>query len=396
MDFFAQQLSARRYTSHLVLLLLVAVIAVTTVTDLLVTLGAALIFDRHDLPWLFHQLLVGTLLLAILIAARWRQHQLRGGGDSIAKMVKARQIMPDTINIDERRLLNVVDEMSIASGVTAPTVWVMDKEPGINAFAAGVSANQAIIVVTQGMLTQFNRDELQGIIGHEFSHILNGDMLLNVRLISVLAGISVIGRAGMVGIGLVIAIPATLYGVISFLGSKVNDLIFRMGWRTIFLLPLMPVLFLLPLGLLYVIIIVEEMQVKPLVMFGALIIAVGYAGVFSGRIIRAAVSRQREFLADASSVQFTRNPDGLVSALERIRHSKGSVIDNAYADEMSHMFFSQAISPKIFKGWFATHPLIEDRIENITGHKPETLQKTVAIAGKSRVRHYQHHNRRQK
>src|ERR1035437_9774750 len=355
MDFFAQQQSARQYTYRLVLLLLAAVIAVTAVTDLLVTLGTALIFDRHDLPWLFHQLLVGTMLIAILIAARWRQYQLRGGGDSIAKMVNARQIMPDTANIDERRLLNVVDEMSIASGVTAPSVWVMDKELGINTFAAGYSANQSVLVVTQGMLTQLNRDELQGIIGHEFSHILNGDMLLNVRLISVLAGIGVIGRAGLVGISLVVAIPAALYAVVCFLGSKVNDLIFRMGWRTIFLLPLMPVLFLLPLGLLYVAIIVEEMQVTPLVMLGALIFAVGYMGVFYGRSVRAAVSRRREFLADASSVQFTRNPDGLVSALEKIRHSEGSVIGNAYADEMSHMFFSQAISPNIFKGWFATH-----------------------------------------
>ena len=175
-------------------------------------------------------------------------------------MVSARQVMRNAESLEEQRLLNVVDEMAIAAGVAVPSVWVMDKEEGINAFAAGYSPNQAVIVVTHGTLTKLNREELQGVIGHEFSHILNGDMRLNVRLIGILAGIVVVGEAGLVVIRL---------------GAEAND-----------------------------------SGAIAFILLGALIAAVGYIGVFFGRMIKAAVSRQREFLADASSVQFTRNPDG--------------------------------------------------------------------------------------
>jgi Zn-dependent protease with chaperone function len=326
MDFFTQQETARKHTLRLVLLFLAAVVGVIAAADLVMTLGAALIFDEHNLPTLFHQVLDGTILIAILLFALRRLYHLRGGGDSVAKMVSARQIMRNAESLEERRLLNVVDEMAIASGVTVPSVWVMDKEEGINAFAAGYSPNQAVIVVTRGTLTKLNRDELQGVIGHEFSHILNGDMRLNVRLIGILAGIVVVGEAGLVVIRL---------------GAEAND-----------------------------------SGAIPFILFGGLIAAVGYIGVFFGRMIKAAVSRQREFLADASSVQFTRNPDGLASALEKIRRGEGTVVGNAYAGEMSHMFFSQAISPKMFQDLFATHPSIDERLTSITGHKPELLQKS--------------------
>ena len=335
MDFFAQQENARQHSLRLVSLLLLAVISVIAVTDFLVTLGLALVLEQHDLPWLFHPVLDGTILLAILIAALWRQFQLRGGGDSIAEMVQARQIVRHADNLDEQRLLNVVDEMSIASGVTVPSVWVMDGEPGINAFAAGYSPNQAVIVVTRGMLTQLNRDELQGVIGHEFSHILNGDMRLNVRLIGILAGIAVLGRTGLLVIGLVMAIPATLLGALSFFGSRITSWFSEKlhGWRIVIWLPVFfivasPIL-LLVLALLYVGAMGDILGGKTLIVLGALIFAVGYLGVLFGRLIRAAVARQREFLADASSVQFTRNPDGLVSALEKIRHSDSAVMNSA-------------------------------------------------------------------
>ena len=326
MDFFAQQETARKHTLRLVLLFLAAVVGVIAATDLVMTLGAALIFDTHNLPTTFHQVLAGTILIAILLFALRRLYQLRGGGDSIAKMVSARQIMRNAESLEERRLLNVVDEMAIASGVAVPSIWVMDKEEGINAFAAGYSPNQAVIVVTHGTLTKLTRDELQGVIGHEFSHILNGDMRLNVRLIGILAGIVVVGEAGLVVIRL---------------GAEAGD-----------------------------------SGAIPFMILGVLIAGVGYIGVFFGRMIKAAVSRQREFLADASSVQFTRNPDGLASALEKIRGSGGTVVGNAYAGEMSHMFFSQAISPKMFQDWFATHPSIDERLASITGRKPESLQKS--------------------
>ena len=333
MNFFAQQESARQHTLRLVLLFLAAVLGVIVAADLVVMLGAALIFDEYHLPRWFHQVLIATILIAIVVFALRRLYRLRGGGDSIAKMVSARQIMRNAESLDERRLLNVVDEMAIAAGVTVPSVWVMDKEEGINAFAAGYSPNQAVIVVTHGTLTKLNRDELQGVIGHEFSHILNGDMQLNVRLIGILAGIVVVGEAGLVVIRL---------------GAEAGDT-----------------------------------GAIPFILWGALMAGVGYIGVFFGRMIKAAVSRQREFLADASSVQFTRNPDGLTSALEKIRR-EGTVVGNAYAGEMSHMFFSQAITPKMFRDWFATHPSIDERLASITGRKPEPpKQSPSAVAGKS-------------
>jgi Zn-dependent protease with chaperone function len=325
MDFFTQQERARRHTLRLIAALLAAVAGVIAAADLVVMLGAWWVFDQRHLPILFHQALAGTILAAILLFTLRRMYSLRNGGESIVKMVKARRIMRNAKNAGEARLLNVVEEMAIASGLAAPSVWVMDNEESVNAFAAGYSPNQAVIVVTRGTLTRLNRDELQGVIGHEFSHILNGDMRLNVRLIGILAGIVVVGEAGLLVIRL---------------GADAGD------WGALVF-----------------------------IFLGALLSAVGYIGVFFGRIIKAAVSRQREFLADASSVQFTRNPGGLASALEKIRHAESAVVGSAFAGEMSHMFFSQAISMKIFADLLASHPPIGERLDKITGIKPEPAEK---------------------
>ncbi len=323
MDFFAKQESARKSTFRLILLFLVAVFGVILATDLVLALGYYFVLDGPFHLRLFqYPTLDEVILLAIVFFALRRLYQLRDGGESVAKMVKARQVLRNASSLEEKRLLNVVDEMAIAAGVAVPSVWVMDKEDGINAFAAGYSPNQAVIVVTSGALAKLNREELQGVIGHEFGHILNGDMRLNVRLIGILAGIVVVGEAGLLVIRL---------------GASADDGAFA------------------------------------IIPFGAFIAAVGYIGVFCGRMIKAAVSRQREFLADASSVQFTRNPDGLVSALEKIRHGNGTLVKNAYAGEMSHMFFGQAFSAKAFADLLATHPSIDDRLTSLTGRKPQAL-----------------------
>lgn len=378
-DFFAKQSYERQRTRRLVLLLLLAVTTVVAVTDLVVTLGVTLLFDAYHLPWLFHPLWMTAILVAMTLSALWRQFQLRGGGESVAKMVGARQLMRHVESLEERRLLNIVDEMAIASGVVVPSVWVMDGEAAINAFAAGYSPNQAVIVVTHGMLTQLSREELQAVIGHEFSHILNGDMRLNVRLIGILAGLAVIGQGGKGGIGLLLAIPAMFLGVIGFFSFKIMDWFGERlkGWRAIIWLPVFFIvaspLMLLMLGLLYVMVMGDILGGKIVLLLSALIVVLGYVGAIFGRLIRAAVSRQREFLADASAVQFTRNPDGLVSALERMRRVDGSLINNALAGEMSHMFFSEAISTLFFENWFATHPSIEERLTRLTGHAPEPL-----------------------
>lgn len=335
MDFFAKQESARKNTFRLVLLLLVAVLGVILATDLVVAIISLFFADGSpsDVPpriGLFqYPTMDEVILLAIIFFALRRLYQLRDGGESVAKMVKARQVLRNASSLEEKRLLNVVDEMAIAAGVAVPSVWVMDKEEGINAFAAGYSPNQAVIVVTSGALSKLNREELQGVIGHEFGHILNGDMRLNVRLIGILAGIVVVGEAGL---------------LIIRLGLEADDI----------------------RGLLLAIVV------------GAIIATVGYIGVFCGRVIKAAVSRQREFLADASSVQFTRNPEGLVSALEKIRHGNGTQVKNAFAGEMSHMFFGQAFTAKAFTDLLATHPSVDKRLASLTGRNSQALAPSMS------------------
>jgi Zn-dependent protease with chaperone function len=256
---------------------------------------------------------LGTLGL-IFVVSSVRVTRLAGGGEAVADMVNARRITPDTRAPLERRLLNVVEEMAIASGVRVPAVYVMDGEGGINAFAAGWEVSGAVFAVTRGTLESLTRDELQGVIGHEFSHILNGDMRINIRMIGVLAGIVFIGSIGQ------------------FLMRSVRRS--RKGGGQIALA-------------------------------GLALFIVGYVGLFFARLIKAAVSREREYLADASSVQFTRNPDGLAGALDQIRvAASGALISGRYAEEMSHMFFGESISLGL-GGLFATHPPLEERIRRI-------------------------------
>ena len=238
--------------------------------------------------------------------------RLRAGGEAIAEFAGGRRLPAATGEPLERRLLNVVEEMAIASGVRVPKVYVLDQEAGINAFSAGRDVSNAVIGVTRGALERLSRDELQGVIGHEFSHILNGDMGLNLRIMCVLAGIVSIGSVG------------------AFLMRRVRG---------------------------------EGRSGAAAVLVGLALFVIGYAGLFCARLIKAAVSRQREFLADASSVQFTRNPDGIAGALDQIRTAPaGALIGGRYAEEMSHMYFAQALG---FSRLLATHPPIEERIRRV-------------------------------
>ncbi|WP_303908784.1 M48 family metallopeptidase, partial [Thiohalomonas denitrificans] len=213
----------------------------------------------------------------------------------------------------ERRLLNVVDEMAIASGVPVPQVVVLDQEHGINAFAAGSSPNEAAVAVTRGTLERLDRDELQGVIAHEFSHIFNGDMRLNLRLIGVLHGILLLSLMGR----------AILYGAGRSRGRNAGGVL----------------------------------------VLGIALLVVGFLGVLFGRLIKAAVSRQREYLADAAAVQFTRNPDGIGGALRKIAGVEDSLVQHPNAEEASHLFFGQGLN--FFLGLLATHPPIDERIRRI-------------------------------
>lgn len=315
MDFFHAQDQARRNTVRLVAYFALAVAIIVVAVYLAVAL---LLQDNSGDPqyltlWdpdLFVMVAAGTLLL-ILGGTLYKLVELAtGGGAAVAAALGGRPLERDSAEPAERRLLNVVEEMAIASGLPAPPVYVLDEEMAINAFAAGSRPSEAVVAVTRGALEQLSRDELQGVVGHEFSHILNGDMRLNLRIIGLLHGILLLALIGR-----------------SFLHGSSRS---RRGGG----------------GLL----------------FGLALLAIGYVGVLFGHLIKAAVSRQREYLADASAVQFTRNPAGIAGALRKIAGA-GSRLDHPRADEASHMFFGEGV--RAFAGLFATHPPLAQRIARL-------------------------------
>ena len=256
----------------------------------------------------------GTLLV-IFTGSFSTLIKLRGGGQAVAKMVGARRVKPDTNDINERRLVNVVEEMSIASGTPVPRIFILDSEPGINAFVAGLRPVETVLVVTRGALENFDRDELQGVIGHEYSHIFNGDMRINIHLMGILAGILLIAQGGR------------------FLMRSAGRSRNKGGGQA------------------------------GLVGLGLFII--GYVGLFFGGLIKSSISRQREFLADASSVQFTRNPDGIAGALWKIKlHLDGSLLNNSHADDISHFCFGESVHHRL-TSLMATHPPLDERIRAI-------------------------------
>ncbi len=335
MDFFEAQAAAHRTTLRLVGLFIGAVFALIALTVFLV--AATIAFNMPpsgyiSLEKIFYALspglilgIGGSVIGVVIVASVFRHLSLSQGGRAIAESLGGRQLPPNSKNRDERRVLNVVEEMAIASGLPVPPVYVID-EDGINAFAAGYSPDDAVIGVTRGTLEMLDRDELQGVIGHEFSHILNGDMRLNIRLMSVLFGILVIG---IIGRSLLISRPRR--------GFSQSSSSRRGGGAA---------------------------QVAIL---GIALLMVGYIGTFFGNLIKAAVSRQREFLADASAVQFTRNPAGLAGALRKIGSlSATSKVRDGRAEEMSHMFFGPVGGGRsqLFSG-LATHPPLADRIRAV-------------------------------
>ena len=325
MNFFKRQDEARRASWRLVVLFGLAVLAVVAAVDLVVFMlmrqGEA---HAHGyMPplgeWLatHPRMVIGTslvVLAVITLASFYKTMVLGGGGGVVARSLGGVRISPDTTDPLQRRLLNVIEEMAIASGVPMPEAYLLEHESGINAFAAGHNPSNAAIGVTRGTLTTLNRSELQGVIAHEFSHILNGDMQLNLRLMGLLFGLLVIALIGR----------TVLRGATRVRGD-------RKGGVVIVLLIALAVLI------------------------------IGYVGLFFGRLIQAAVSRRREALADASAVQFTRDPDGLRGALVKIgASSAGSRVGNAEVEEVAHMLFAPGI-----RRFFETHPPLLERLKAI-------------------------------
>ena len=322
MNFFERQEQSRRTSRLLVVLFALAVVCVVVAVNIVVVFvfvqAEETLYGQTPtlMQWIGahpRAMLVTTAVVAAIIgfASLYKSAVLGGGGGVVARSLGGVRISPDTTDPQQRRLLNVVEEMAIASGVPMPEVYLLEHEPGINAFAAGHNPANAAIGVTRGTLETLNRAELQGVIAHEFSHILNGDMRLNIRLMGLLFGLLVIALIGRT--------------------------VLRIGGSS------------------------REKKVVPVVVVAFAVLVIGYIGLFFGRLIQAAVSRHREALADASAVQFTRDPTGLRGALVKIGAiSGGSRIGNPEVEEVAHMLFAPGMSR-----FFATHPALEDRLKAI-------------------------------
>lgn len=329
-DFYSRQAAARGQSRWLVLAFVVALLAVAVALDFVLftfLAGRDAYFGFNALDYARahpREAVVSTLLVVGIlgIASLYKSLQLRAGGGVVARSLGGVLVSPDTRDLKRKRLLNVVEEMAIASGVPMPEVYVLDQEPGINAFAAGHTPANAAITVTQGALDRLSRDELQGVIGHEFSHVLNGDMRLNVQLMGWVFGLFVIG----------------------LIGRAIVD------WSP------------------------RNRRNSGTVALGFAVVVLGYVGLFAGRILQAAVARQRERLADASGVQFTRNPQGLKGALVKIAAlPEGSELVAADAEQAAHMFFAEGLSRV-----FATHPPLLERIRELDPQFDQRELETVA------------------
>lgn len=329
MNFFESQQHARNNTTKLVFLFILAVIALVIMTNLLVMLIFGYLDRNQEITaeafmqtfdWQTFTAIGIGVVVVVLAGSLYKIAALSSGGKVVAEALGGQLIPQNTQDINQRKLLNVVEEMAIASGTPVPPVYLLKNEPGINAFAAGFSPRDAVIGITEGTIEQLNREQLQGVIAHEFSHIFNGDMRLNIRLMGVLHGILIIGI-----IGYFILRSAAFSGRRSRNGKGAGGIL----------------------------------------ALGMGLVVIGFAGTFFGRLIKASVSRQREYLADASAVQFTRNPHGIAGALKKIGgFMTGSKIENPGAQEVSHAFFSEGV-PTVLHFMLATHPPLEDRIRRI-------------------------------
>ena len=327
MDFFEAEERARRRTGWLIALFSLAVCG--TVLAVYVAAKVAMYFAWRRSPdalalqfWepdLFWKVAGATVLL-IAAASVYKTRAVSASADALALGLGGRLLDPNTRDPYERRLLNVVEEMAIASGVPVPAVHLLPAEPGINAFAVGLDPSRSSIAVTDGCLKMLSRDELQGVVAHEFSHLLNGDARINLRLLGLVHGILMIGLLG-----------STILRTVGRSGDSGRRRKFNLG------------------------------GVSAILFVGASLYLIGSIGVFFTRLIKAAVSRQRELLADASGVQFTRDAAGLAGALKKIGGlDQGSRLLAPRAEEASHFYFSEGMSR--LTSLMSTHPPLLERI----------------------------------
>ncbi len=311
MDFFAHQDRARAASRWLVLIYALLVLGVVLILDVLLHLILARFLAPADL-WRLHLAVSLGLSGAILVGSWWRWRELAKGGVVVALELGGREVVPGQATPEQRQLLNITEEMALASGLPVPAVYVLN-EPAINAFTAGLTARDAVVVVTRGALERLSRDELQGVIGHELSHILHGDMRLNLRLMALAHGLLVVSLSGR---------------LLMERSMDADDL--RAGFFAVSL--------------------------------GALLYVVGGLGWMAGCVLTASVSRRRELLADAAAVQFTRNPAGLAGALKKLgQRGHASILRSARAAAVSHLCIATPV-PRPFLGWLDSHPPLPQRI----------------------------------
>jgi Zn-dependent protease with chaperone function len=328
MNFFEAQDRARQKTGLLVLLFVLSVLSLAGLTMGIIYFAFEMYNEDQtsrggelfiSMDWEVIGGVGGAILFLAFLASVLRIFALSAGGKVVAEELGGKLILPDTRGENERRLMNVVEEMAIACGTPAPPIYVLAAERGVNAFAAGFSPRDAVIGVTQGAIDHLNRDQLQGVIAHEFSHILNGDMRINTRMAGVLHGILLIGNLGY------------------YITRATRNTVYR----------------------------ADKRDENPFAVLGLGLMLIGFGGMFFGGLIKAALNREREYLADASAVQYTRNPGGLAGAFKVIGGLRtGSKLHSGAASEFSHALFAQGFS-SVLQAWMATHPPLEARIRRL-------------------------------
>lgn len=334
MDFYTEQDNARRNARWLLLLFLLAVAMLIGITNLIfssllfflerpeASLAAPATFTAwlDTFSWDSFSIVSLAVVSTVFLVVLFKWAQLAAGGKAIAERLGGQRILPNTDDPQQRRCLNAVEEMALAAGLPVPPVYLLAGERGINAFAAGISPSDAVIGVTRGTIDNFDRNQLQGVIAHEFSHILNGDMRLNIRLAAMLKGITFIGDVGEVLVR----------------GGRHQGRSYSKS----------------------------EKMPAPLLVAGLVLWIMGWLGGLFAGFIKAAISRQKEYLADASAVQFTRDPQGIADALKVIGgYVPGTYVIAGQANELSHIFFGQ-IADSLLQV-FATHPPLADRIRRL-------------------------------
>lgn len=326
MDFYRYQDQAKKLSARLLFLFFAGLISLSAVITfmgfLLWKLTSQVVYINTDSQF-WHWYIIGNIgiFAALLLITLLKYTSLCKGGRVVAEALGGRYVHANTQDPGDRRLRNVVEEMALAAGAPVPSIYVMDEEPGINAFAAGMSINDAVIVVTQGAISYLSRDELQAVVAHEFSHILYGDIRLNQQLAALIGSLMFLGELGR--------------WLSQGVGHPRGQAVSQNKNRT--LLPF----------------------------FGLTLMLLGAAGTIWGRLMKSALNRQREFLADASAVQFTRYAAPLATALKKVGgHCYASLIFHPQAETFSHLFFSQGLTQN-FHGWLASHPPLQERIRRL-------------------------------